>query len=342
MNTKAKVLLTGASGTVGYEILKQLHHQKDRYEITVFDVNTSRVRKKITKFANDINIIYGDISKNDDIAKACHDKDYVIHIAAVIPPLADDMPELAHSVNTIGTENLVRNIEKYSPKAFFVYSSSISVYGDRLKDPHIYINDPILPSLGDEYAKTKIAAEEIITTSKLEWSIFRLTAIMGGHKISKLMFHMPLPTYMEICTPADTARAFVHAIENKEKISSKIFNLGGGESCRCTYLEFLDRSFKIFGLGEVNFPEKSFAEHNFHCGYYADGDDLEKILKFRRDSLESYFKNEEAKVSGIQRAVTSCIKGIVKNRLVKQSEPLEAYHKSHLELSKRFFVNTDK
>jgi nucleoside-diphosphate-sugar epimerase len=266
----------------------------------------------------------------------------VIHIAAIIPPLADDLPELAHRVNTIGTENIVRNIEKHSPKAFFVYSSSISVYGDRLKDPNIYIGDPILPSLGDEYAKTKIAAEHIITTSKLEWSIFRLTAIMGGHKISKLMFHMPLPTYMEICTPADTARAFVNAIENKEKISGKIFNLGGGENCRCTYLEFLDRSFKIFGLGEVNFPEKSFAEQNFHCGYYADGDDLEKILKFRRDSLESYFKNEEAKVSGIQRAVTSCIKGIVKNRLVKQSEPLEAFHKGHVELSNRFFISPTK
>jgi nucleoside-diphosphate-sugar epimerase len=138
---------------------------------------------------------------------------------------------------------LIRGLERFSPKAFLLYSSSISVYGDRLKDPNIYKTDPLLPSLGDEYAKTKIAAEDIIQSSRLKWSIFRLTAIMGGHKISKLMFHMPLATKMEICTPADTARAFVNAIEHRNKIEGKIFNLGGGESCRCTYLEFLDRSF---------------------------------------------------------------------------------------------------
>lgn len=338
MNTKVRVLLTGASGTVGYEILKQLHHLRDKYEITVFDIYNSKIRKKFSKFSEDINIVYGDIAKNEDVAKACHDKDFVIHIAAIIPPLADEEPDLAHNVNTVGTDNLVRNLEKYSPHAFFVYSSSISVYGDRLKDPHIYVNDPVLPSLGDEYAKTKIAAEEIITGSKLEWSIFRLTAIMGGHKISKLMFHMPLPTSMEICTPADTARAFVHAILHKEKVSGKVFNLGGGESCRCTYHEFLARSFKIFGLGEVDFPERSFAEHNFHCGYYADGDDLENLLKFRRDCLEAYFKKEAAKVSGIQRAATMCLKGFIKNRLVKQSEPLAAFHKGHTEMLERFFV----
>ncbi|MDD4150511.1 MAG: NAD(P)-dependent oxidoreductase [Bacteroidales bacterium] len=338
MNSKTKVLLTGASGTVGYEILKQLYQQKDIFEITVFDLDNRKTRKMFSKFNNEINFKYGDIANNEDIASVCADKDFVIHIAAIIPPLADDEPELAHRVNTIGTMNLVRNLEKLSPNAFFLYSSSISVYGDRLINPDIYIDDPILPSLGDEYAKTKIAAEEIITNSKLEWSIFRLTAIMGGHKISKLMFHMPLATSMEICSPADTGRAFVNALSNKDKISGKLFNLGGGASCRCTYYEFLHRSFKIFGLGKVNFPDNSFAEHNFHCGFYQDGDDLEKLLEFRQDTLESYLKNEESKVSGLQRTVTSLFKEIIKNRLIKQSEPLEALRKSDQELINRFFV----
>lgn len=338
MNSKTKVLLTGASGTVGYEILKQLYQQKDIFEITVFDLDNRKTRKMFSNFKNEIKIEYGDIASNEDIANVCADKDFVIHIAAIIPPLADDKPELAYRVNTIGTMNLVRNLERLSPNVFFLYSSSISVYGDRLKNPNIYINDPILPSLGDEYAKTKIAAEEIITTSKLNWSIFRLTAIMGGHKISKLMFHMPLATSMEICSPADTGRAFVNALSNKNKISGKLFNLGGGESCRCTYQEFLLRSFKIFGLGNLDFPDNSFAEHNFHCGFYQDGDQLEKLLKFRQDSLESYFKHEESKVSSLQRTVTKFIKGIVKNRLVKQSEPLEALRDSNQDLINRFFV----
>lgn len=336
MTIKTRVLLTGASGTVGFEILKQLHALRGKYKITVFDLDNPKTRKKFAKFSKDITIEYGDISKSEDIAKVTYNKDFVIHIAAVIPPVADDYPELAHRVNTIGTSNLIKNLEENSPNAFFVYSSSISVYGDRLIDPEIYIDDAILPSLGDEYAKTKIAAEEIIKASKLQWSIFRLTAIMGGHKISKLMFHMPLDTRMEICSPEDTARAFVNAIENKEKVAGKLFNLGG-KDCRCSYLEFLQKSFEIFGLGEVNFPDKTFADHNFHCGNYADGDDLEDILKFRRDSLKAYFEHEKSKVSSIQRAVTKCVKSIVKNRLIKQSEPLEAIQNDDREMLNRFF-----
>lgn len=337
MSSKIKVLLTGASGTVGFEILKQLHQQKDRFEITVFDLENSKTRKMFSKFQKEIHIKYGDISINEDVAKVCSDKDFVLHIAAIIPPLADDNPELAYQVNVRGTTNLIRNLEKSSPHAFFIYSSSISVYGDRLINPNININDPILPSLGDEYAKTKIEAEGVIATSKLKWSIFRLTAIMGNHKVSKLMFHMPLATSMEICTPADTGRAFVNALSHQDQISGKIFNLGGGESCRCSYSDFLNRSFKIFGLGKVDFPENSFADHNFHCGFYQDGDALEKILKFRRDSLESFYKNEEIKVSGLQRTATSLFKGIIKNRLIKQSEPLEALQDSNQELINRFF-----
>ena len=339
MTIKTRVLLTGASGTVGFEILKQLHTLRDKFDITIFDLENSKTRKKFAKFKNDIKIQYGDISKSENIAKVCYNKDFVIHIAALIPPVADDEPELAHRINTIGTANLVKNLEEKSPNAFFVYSSSISVYGDRLIDPEIYITDPLLPSVGDEYAVTKIAAEEIIKSSKLQWSIFRLTAIMGGHKISKLMFHMPLNTCMEICSPADTARAFVNAFEHKEKISGKLFNLGGGKDCRCTYLEFLTKSFEIFGLGEVNFPDKTFAEHNFHCGNYADGDDLENILKFRKDNLKSYFKHEKSKVTNIQRAITKCIKSIIKNRLIKQSEPLEAIYKGDVKMLDRFFIN---
>lgn len=333
---KKSVLLTGASGTVGFEVLQQLL-EIPNLAITIFDKKTKSSIKKLDVFKDKVELVYGDITNKNDVEKVAAEKDVTIHLAAIIPPIADDFPELAKKVNTEGTRNLVVMLEKHSPNCFFIYSSSISVYGDRLENPYISVTDPLSPSPGDEYALTKIASEEIIQKSKLDWSIFRLAAIMGGHKMSKLMFHQPLNTSLEIATPQDTARAFVKAIEKQEVLSKRIFNLGGGESCRIDYEGFLERSFEIFGLGELNFPKKAFAEKNFHCGFYKDGHDLEKILHFRNHTLGDYFNIESEKVSSFKKIGASLFRTPIKYYLLKQSEPLEAFKENNEKLKKQFF-----
>ena len=338
METRKKILLTGASGTVGYEVLKQLFAIKNKYEVTVFDIKSRKTIKKFKPFNKEINIVYGNLNNNDDLIKVCYDKDVVIHLAAIIPPLADEKPELSHQVNVLGTENLINLLELHSPNAFFLYSSSISVYGDRLHNPMITIQDTINPSEGDEYAKTKILAEKIIQNCKLDWSIFRLTAIMGGHKISKLMFHQPLKTSLEIASPEDTARAFANAMDKQEQLSKKIFNLGGGENCRIIYDDFLSNSFKIFGLGKLDFLPKTFAEKNFHCGFYEDGYVLDNILNFRKDTLTNYFENEKSKVSLFKKAIISIFNKPIKKYLQRQSEPLAAYVDQDMKMIQHYFV----
>lgn len=330
------ILLTGASGTVGYEVLKQLIEKK-HYKVRVFDIKTPQTEKKFASLPQTFEIVYGDISNLEDVVKATQNIDAVIHLAAIIPPLADDNPQLAERVNVKGSENLIKALERHSPQAFLMYSSSISVYGDRVKDPYITINDPLTPSEGDEYAVTKIKSEKMVQNSKLSWTIFRLAAIMGNHKMSKLMFHMPLNTAMEIATPSDTARAFVNGLEHQSELNKKIFNLGGGIQCRTTYEEFLRKSFHIFGLGDLNFPHKAFAEKNFHCGYYADGDDLENIVKFRKDNLDDYFKMIADRINPFVKFLTKIFRSIIKKLLLKKSEPYEAIKKGNQKLIKRFF-----
>ena len=331
------VLLTGASGTVGYQVLKQLCEKSDQYSLTVFDKKNKNSHKKLKPFREKAEIVWGDLTNKDDVDKVCYNKDFVIHLAAIIPPLADKKPDLSWKVNVEGTKNLIENLEKYSPDTFLLYSSSISVYGDRLKNPWIKTDDPLHPSQGDEYAKTKIEAEKIIQNSKLDWTIFRLTAIMGGHKISELMFHMPLETPLEIATPEDTARAFVNALNKRKQLSKKIFNLGGGEKCRIIYKDFLNRSFEISGLGKPDFPKYSFAEKNFHCGYYADGDELENILHFRKDTIDSYFEKQKEKTNKCTKFFTCIFRSTIIIHLLKKSEPLIAFFSKNIKLKRRFF-----
>jgi nucleoside-diphosphate-sugar epimerase len=327
-----RILLTGASGAVGREVLLQLCQSQDEYDITVFDQKTKRSESFYKRIQSRFTLIYGNISVREEICAACRNKDVIIHLAAIIPPLADKNPQLAEAVNITGTRNLVECTEKFSPDAFFIYSSSISVYGDRNEDPLIRTGDNLVPSQRDEYARTKIVAEKIITGSRLSWTIFRLTAIMGtdNHKISPLMFHMPLETKMEIATPKDTGRAFINALHQTEKLRGNIYNLGGGEKCRISYRDFLSRSFKAMGLGSPDFHTNTFASKNFHCGHYADGDILEELLHFRKDTIDDYFIILEKSISPGRKIFTSIFRKIIKKHLEKQSEPLAAIRKNNI------------
>ena len=339
MNTRQRILITGASGTVGSALLEQIMDYESRYDVTVFEMDTGANRRKFKKYTGRITCIFGDITDPQALETACREKDAVIHLAAVIPPLADKNKSLAYRVNVLGTRNLIEALETYSPGAFFLYASSISVYGDRLHDPEIKVGDPLIPSDGDYYAQTKIEAEAIIRNSRLDWSIFRLTAIMGdkNHKISPIMFHVPLETKMEIATPQDTGRAFLHALNKKAQLLGRTFDLSGGERCRIVYRDFLKRSFSLYGLGKLNFPNHAFADRNFHCGYYMDGDSLEEILNFRRDDLNSYFYRVKMSIPNIQRFFTGLFRPSIKFALLNRSEPLKAFHSRNYALIKRFF-----
>ncbi len=332
------ILLTGASGTVGREVLEMLSELPD-LKVRAFDIDTKKTRKNLRSFESSVEVVYGDICNRDDVAEVSKDIDVAIQLAAIIPPLADEKPKLAYTVNTIGTKHLIDSLEQHSPEAFFLFSSSVSVYGDRLHNYEITVGDPLVASIGDEYAKTKIEAEKIIQSSKLSWSIFRLSAIqgIGNHQMSGLMFHMPLETKIEMTSPKDTARAFVNAIENAEILNRRIFKLGGGENFRITYEDFIRKNFKISGLGKLNFPDKAFAEKNFHCGYYADGDQLNEVLNFRSDTVDDYFTALEKSISVSTKLFTRLLNPLIKRYLLTLSEPLHAFKKKDAQLMDRFF-----
>ena len=334
-----RILLTGASGTVGKEVLKQLCNPDIKADITVFDLKTRSSVSLFEKYKKRIEVVYGDISVKDDILKACADNDAVIHLAAIIPPLADKNPLLAKAVNITGTKNLIECLGELSPGAFLLYSSSISVYGDRINDPRIRVNDSLLPSDRDEYASTKIEAEKLIRNCGLKWSIFRLTAIMGtdNHKPSGLMFHMPLDTKIEIATPSDTGRAFVNALSHTGRLNGKIYNLSGGERCRISYMDFISTSFEIFGLGKPDFRKNSFADRNFHCGYYEDGDILNEILDFRRETLDDYFRALKKNITPFRKIATILFRKIIKYNLQRKSEPLAAIKTNNLTDIQHYF-----
>lgn len=324
-----KILLTGATGAIGFEILNQLKTENALSGITVLARNTKKNHRKLQPFKGQISIIYGDVTDANAVLKAVKDQDIIIHLAAIIPTVEDLDHEYVNQINIGGTRNIVEAMKSTAPGAFLLYSSSVATYGDRLKNPIISVSDPLLGAEHDNYSRSKVEAEKIIQASGLHWSIFRLSAIMGigNHRISEKMFEMPLETVMEIATVKDTARAFVRATDHQNELDQKIFNLSGGEYCRVNYGAFLTNAFNLFGLGQLNFPKHAFAFQNFHCGIYCDADDLEQILHFRKDTIESYFEEFKSSIPSWQSTITKPFAPLVKRYLLTLSKPYKAYKK---------------
>ncbi len=330
-----KVLLTGASGAVGVEALPELIAAGR--DVRTFDLQTSRSKRVLRPFADRVEQHWGDLRDPSAVGDAVEDVDAVIHLGAVIPPLADRQPQLTKEVNTGGTGNLVRALAGQRPGAFLVYASSVSVYGDRVASPWINIDDPLQPSEGDLYAQSKIEAEALIRNSGLQWSILRLTSIMGPDMaMDPLMFHMPLDTSMEILTRRDTGLAMAKAV-GCNGIVGRTFNLSGGTTCRTTFRELLDRVFDIVGLGAGFLAQEAFAERNFHCGWYLDADELEDLLHFRRESLEDLLGQIEARTTVLSRNAARLFRPLVRWWLLRQSEPLQVRRGLRPELAGRFF-----
>ncbi|MCJ7651132.1 MAG: NAD(P)-dependent oxidoreductase, partial [Candidatus Lokiarchaeota archaeon] len=200
-----------------------------------------------------------------------------------------------------------------------IYTSSVSVYGDRLKDPNIKITDPVKISPGHPYDESKIAAERLIRESGIEHVIFRLSYCTSTDmlKFRPVLFDMPLKTSVEIIDARDVALALVNAIETRE-IWGKIFNLGGGKECQIEFGEHVDDMLEIMGFGRHFFPEKAFAISDSHCGFY-DTREIEEILKFQNHNLSDFYADVKRWI-GFKRHLVPLVRPIIRWILLKRSK----------------------
>lgn len=312
-----KILLTGAFGNVGTSTLEEL--LKKDCEITIFELNNPKNRISARKLKNKVTIVWGDLRKKEDLLPVIMGKDVIIHLGAIIPPLADIRPKLAEEVNVGGTENIISIIKEKSPNTKLIFTSSISVYGDRVRNPFIKKSDPLNPSKGDEYAVTKIRAEKIIKESGIAYAIFRLTYIVEPYRVQfqPTMFKMPLATSLEVCHSKDVGLALTNAAFSPD-IWGGTYHIAGGNKCRITYKEYLDDMTEIFGLGRELLPADAFSETGYHCGYM-DTSDGEDKLHYQRYSLRDIYKTMKKRFRGLK-LVSWMFRPLVRHILLKKSD----------------------
>ena len=225
---KKKILLTGASGTIGKEIFKKLLSRSGQYELSLLLRPSRKNIKQFKPWEKSIDITWGTLHNYDDVKNAVINKDVIIHAAGVLPDIAMFKPDVAKLTNIGGTNNVLNAMkaEKTNPK--IIFTSSEAVYGKGLEDQIIKLSDPIDVNTKDTYTHTKIEAEKLIINSGLEYCIFRIPYVVAVEmlRFRKIMFYIPLDTWLETIHVKDVATAIVNAIESNN-VWGQIFNLGG-------------------------------------------------------------------------------------------------------------------
>jgi len=166
-----KLLILGASGLTGREIVKQA--SEENHSVTAF------VRKpdEFDIKHDNLTIAAGDVTDYATIERAVEGQDVVLS-ALGAPTMLKRVPAL-----TEGVGNVVRAMEKAGVRRF-IYASALGV-GDSIDDTNFlsrYFLVPIL--LGRVYADHE-DKEQIIKASNLDWVIVRPARLVNKPRTGK-------------------------------------------------------------------------------------------------------------------------------------------------------------
>ena len=303
------VALTGASGNMGMEAMAQIMELDCVKKVKLLLLNERRERKYARdcrrKYGQRVEIIFGNLADKAKCRALVKDTDYILHLAAVIPPLADHYPKETDECNRIGTANLVDcvcEIKENQPK--FVHISTVAIYGNRnYKHPWGRVGDPLISSVYDDYSASKIKGERYVLDSDLKyWVVLRQTGMLHNRMLTNnmkdgLMFHTCFNAPIEWVTARDSGLLLKNLIakdvagELAQEFWHKCYNIGGGARNRVTGYDTFDEGFKIIGGSTEKFMKPQWNSlRNFHCMWFEDSGVLNDYLDFQKEDVKDYWQ----------------------------------------------------
>lgn len=300
------IAITGVTGNMGGSFLEMLNNSPDAADkITILcrsKKGAEKCLKKAKRIKDKIRVVMGGVDDPDACKNLIKNCQIVFNVCAVIPPKADNDPKGAIACNVTGVKNLIAAIESEQEQPTLVHISSVAVYGNRTGG-HMFgrVGDPLVSGPFELYSATKILGEYAVLESAVKkWVVLRQTAMLHYNIFSDnikdgLMFHTPVNAPLEWATVKDSGVLLLNLLKQfntlPEKFWKRVYNIGGGSSCRQYGYQTYDSGFKIIGGDFKDFFKPYYnATRNFHGVYYSDSDVLENYLHFRSQSVDDFWR----------------------------------------------------
>ncbi len=206
-----RVLVTGATGFIGYEVAKQLSDRGFKPRLLVRRPFRGMILKSL-----DAELVQGDLLEAQSLRRAVAGIDTVIHLGAVAafvsyrmvrPSIVDGSRNMMEAARELGVKN-------------FVYGGTLLVYGGQAQP--IDQTTPAAPVLG--YGRAKLEAERMMADmageSGIRFTSLRLPHTYGARSLffeearrGRVLFPGRGDNLYAHLNVTDAARALIHAAE---------------------------------------------------------------------------------------------------------------------------------
>jgi nucleoside-diphosphate-sugar epimerase len=241
-----RFLVTGALGCIGAWILRLL--LREGIPAVGFDLGTNTSRLALILEPDElagIELVQGDITDLAAVERALDDSGatHVVHLAAMLIPLAKADPPRGAHVNVVGTVNVFEAVKRRERVRGLAYASSAAVYGP---DAPTRVAEDAAPSPATHYGVHKLANEGAARVYWADGGIpsigLRPYVVYGAGRDQGVTaeptlamaaaargepYHIGFGGRMQMHYAPDAARAFVEAARRSEEGGALVGNLGG-------------------------------------------------------------------------------------------------------------------
>lgn len=239
-----KILVTGACGQIGSELVPVLRSRYGRYNVVASDIDTSRLMSIFDEPSTRLDVV-----SRQELEKTieAYDIDVVVHLAAILSARGEENPQLAWRVNIEGLYNVLEVAREYGLKMVFI-PSSIAVYGPETPDnpgditimrpKTIYGISKLLAELLGEYYYTRYGLDVrgLRLPGVISWrsrpgggtTDYAVEAFYSAVMKREYVFWVRPDTTLPMIYMPDVVRAFIEFMETDNKrLTLRFYNIQG-------------------------------------------------------------------------------------------------------------------